>query len=372
MRILGSISLILVFAAGAAADTPAATKDHRLRDKEIRQWLDAEWERAARLPDLGERRGIAWTKWQLVEPHLPKEILNRLPPGAKVTQADTKSEHALFTRGDELWRYNSTLDVGKFLDICYNKKAANGSWQLSFTSMEYFDAEEVAKESPAQGVLAQRRVFLPDVGRLLYGDFSWRMIYPVVKDDAQVTEFGWSVIVRTKSQTSSLGYAVRYVGVWSDEANRGFVIRTESPAMETSEQAGAEVDIYEDWQFLPSIGLWSAGRIATYKGSDTSKQPERIISLVGEVDTHSEDPYAIPAVNQADAVRGKVPVRTVVDHVNRKKEVHTESGATQIVPLPVVVSSGSSFAWLRTAGWVALGCVCATLLVIWRIQRVHK
>jgi hypothetical protein len=285
--------------------------------EQVQAWFDAEWKEANEFPSFGHM-SIAWRLEEYTaldadevarlrsevegRPEHPRLIdLQRIDERARTGKPTIIGRYQLFWDGDGAWRYCTSYD-SVYID---HVQHARQPWRMSDTTLIMLDPERMGKDDEHQ-TDRQRNVFIPSLGRLLYGGLSAGRISQLVPSPVQIEGDGWSVtLARTAPGSTTTSFEATVRGRWDTDAGRGFVTSWTITSSPRSETVGSGYAI-EDWHVDATAGRWIARR-AVHRDARGRATRADILESVTLLEHGGIEAYlAPPGPDATDPVRGKV------------------------------------------------------------------
>ncbi|MBM4108198.1 MAG: hypothetical protein FJ255_05225 [Phycisphaerae bacterium] len=384
MRIVGSICMVAgVLMGGGAVPAPA-----QLVAKTVEAWRDAEWARATPTPSLGAY-SIVWrderpsyiTEAEFED--LKRRVAGRPEhPDRHELEIETERRRTgkpevqrcrLFGDGDGRWRYSTEwVRSGYASDSVLTERAA---WRMvdlglegKAKSLSQYDRRRLREDGSNEDVRNDERVFMPQVGLLLFGGFSLGRVSEVRPGPVSVQGNRWSFRAeRYKAGVAEPTYVLHYEGDWDAAAGRGLVrVMTTEVNVYRPEYVGSKT-LFKEWKRHDASGLWHAGR-ADELGGDGRVTRSYVVESFDPLPAGGFAAVVrTPEPGRPDGVRGPVDITRVADFKRgtlRERDAEGNWKTTTIATTKPVDRTRA----LRIAGWVALGG-CVALLAIWRLRR---
>jgi hypothetical protein len=366
MRVLGLVILIgLGLISSAKAQSPTL--------EEVQRWLDAEWEKAATLPNLGDAR-LEWETHRVYVP--PAAEMNQLRAAVEgrpdhpdrlmlkvyELRASGRPEvfrHILWSQGEGAWRHSKDHDIitdfdrvdRTYTDIVVRK---DEHWSLSPKSL-LIEPSDVQPGSPAGGLLANRSSLLPQVSWILDGGLRLVRNGLAKPRNLLVTSDKFRFETVIISQGEQVVYRMSFSGRWSRDASRGFIERAELTTSGFKPDSRGESYEITGWT-LSEQGIWFAKEIVKRR-SDGQVEEKHIVRSFGEVP--GQDFAAVtatPSPEGTDPVRGSLTVDSVSD-LRAGLVVSASTGESMMIPDAFISRPQSSFSLLRVVGWASSACL---------------
>ncbi|MBL8962746.1 MAG: hypothetical protein KF787_10905 [Phycisphaeraceae bacterium] len=368
-RIASGLLVVLGFH-GLVLAQPRTTE---VGGRDVSEWFDRAWRAALEFPSFREV-SFAWRSEDLEAPTAAQiEALRRetarhpehperanLPRYLRHSSGKpTVHRHVLFSRGEGLWRYNTTFDDGSFGDSAIGPSEG---WRMSGTTLKRMSRAEAMGDDPEQALVLHEREFVSPVGMLLHGYLSVGRTAGLKPGPVSVSGSTWSVRLSTPAEKPEDQAIVLDVsGRWAATEGRGFVERVVIASNGYKPESAGRQFRLRDWKYVEGLGTHVASRVDEY-------QPDG--ALVRSLVFEGCDPLpsggfeavtAPPWLPGTDAVRGPIDIRFVGDY--RTGEIREYSGGA-----PVATYEMEEGEWserrafrdrLRWAGWAMIVAVVA-------------
>lgn len=342
----------------------------------VQTWVDEEWERSQRLPELPG----ASLRWRIEDRYVPtaseleairREVANR--PDHPDRELLARSERRL-ANGPDICRYELWLREPDAWRVCkdlpggfWDTTLAGGSaWMLSTKALSLGDPVEDKRSGGAY--VSERSGFSTDVSCLITGGFGLGGVKGAERSACELNGDRWEFTATTPASTKgSEPRIVRFVGHWDGEVGRWFTILAEvvgdSPPTQRSRWE------FQDWQWNEPHQRYVAGTVRF-----VSKQLDRLIVFEGsrpEPDGGFDALTRVPEEGGVDVLRGEVRPPIIQDRRSGLTRTRQPDGSWTETRMErsggETDRAGSAWRWVGLGALLVLAAIGA---VLWRAKRV--
>lgn len=354
--------------------------------RDVSEWFDRAWRAALEFPSFREV-SFAWRSEDLEAPAAARiEALGReiarhpehperanLPRYLRHSSGmPTVHRHVLFSRGEGLWRYNTTFEDGSFGDSAIGPSEG---WRMSGTTLKRMSRAEALGDDPEQALILHEREFVSPVGMFIHGYLSVGRTAGLKPGPVSVSGSTWSVRLSTPGERSEDQAIVLEVsGRWGAAEGRGFVERVVISSNGYKPESAGRQFRFRDWKHVEGLGTYVASRVDEHQ-PDGALVRSLVFEGCGPLPPGGFGAVtAPPSLPGTDAVRGPIEIRFVGDY--RTGEVREYAGGTRVAAYEMEEGEWSERRAfrdrLRWAGWAMIGVVVAAGFGVVRFRGVMR